>query len=242
MPNNPSARRDENDPPHRSKKQDRPALPLIGRLFKMLITTMTRVVLMQETTMLLAFTGSKVHFLFSVLNFISHCLDELARSKAEQSPAPENAGDESTPLVPQPQNISEVKMEDLRQELGFNKPRWNAFRSCVRHSVIAARLDWDKNWKAQDDKKKLRAINVVRADFPEVKRFENAWAIKRVTAEYWGNRKTYGRPATSSAAQRRPRPSDSDDDQEDDLFHFSDDNSDGEQVNGEPAAKRVHRS
>ncbi|KAK7021648.1 hypothetical protein R3P38DRAFT_3167615 [Favolaschia claudopus] len=187
MPNKPSTRRDENAPPHRSK------------------STKTS----RTSTHRLPLQDSHHHNDSGGDNAgdddaarIRRLEDELARSQAEcaqlrerqdNPPPPESAGDDSAPLVPQPQNISEVKMEDLRTELGFNKPRWNAFRSCVRHAVIAARLDWDKNWKAQDDKKKLRAFNVVRADFPEVKRFENAWAIKRVAAEYWGNRKTYGR-------------------------------------------------
>jgi len=67
------------------------------------------------------------------------------------------------------------------------------WQTSVRFAFTSARLDWDKDWKAQDDKKIVKAINVVLADFPEAKRFENAWAIKRIAHEAFANRRSYGR-------------------------------------------------
>ncbi|KAK6992592.1 hypothetical protein R3P38DRAFT_3225226 [Favolaschia claudopus] len=125
----------------------------------------------------------------------------LAESQAEcaelrnQQPArqPSNPTADSETVIPRPVNISTVKMSELRAELGFNRSQWNALRSCVRYAMAAARLDWTKAWKNQEPKKKLRFLNVVRADFPETQRFENGWGIIRIAQEAWGNRKSYGR-------------------------------------------------
>ncbi|KAK7006937.1 hypothetical protein R3P38DRAFT_3325916 [Favolaschia claudopus] len=122
--------------------------------------------------------------------------DALARTQAEcnelrhqQIQQPSTVPLDSADIIPRPINASTVKMAELREELGCTKSRWNA----LRVPLAAARLDWNKSWKAQDPKKKVRALNVVFADFPETKRFENGWGVMRLAQEAWSNRKSYGR-------------------------------------------------
>ncbi|KAK7028640.1 hypothetical protein R3P38DRAFT_3190257 [Favolaschia claudopus] len=126
--------------------------------------------------------------------------DALARKQAEcnelrhqQTQQPSTVPLDSPDIIPRPINASTVKMAELREELGCTKSRWNALRSSVRYALAAARLDWNKSWKAQDPKKKVKALNVVFADFPETKRFENGWGVMRLAQEAWSNRKSYGR-------------------------------------------------
>ncbi|KAJ7187698.1 hypothetical protein GGX14DRAFT_580878 [Mycena pura] len=109
---------------------------------------------------------------------------ELAKLREKHAP---------TDIIKRPRNTSKVKMTELQTMLGYSRSRWNGLRSNIRFAIAAARLDREQNWKAQDDKKVLRFINVVQADFPETRRFENAWGIKRIAAESFGNSKSYVR-------------------------------------------------
>ncbi|KAF7288925.1 hypothetical protein MIND_01408800 [Mycena indigotica] len=109
--------------------------------------------------------------------------------RAEQAQPPTATND----LIPRPQNVSKAKMSGMQQQLGMSRARWLAFRGAIREGIFAARLDRSKSWHAQSDKRILKMVNVVRADFPEANRFDNAWGIKRIASESFSNHKSYGR-------------------------------------------------
>ncbi|KAJ7840331.1 hypothetical protein B0H13DRAFT_1910772 [Mycena leptocephala] len=90
-----------------------------------------------------------------------------------------------------PQRLSDVTMAQIRADLGYDKARWRALRSCVRDCLRAARLDWNLNWKSQSTTKRGYAYNAVEGDFPQLRRFIGQWAVDRIAKDVWDNRKTY---------------------------------------------------
>ncbi|KAJ6478354.1 hypothetical protein C8R45DRAFT_1216508 [Mycena sanguinolenta] len=102
----------------------------------------------------------------------------------------------SAPSVPdesvnRPKNASKTTMRTIQKELGYDKVRWNAFRSYCRDATTSARLDWDGNWKSQRSEKLSMAYNAIEEAFPETRRFQGQWAIDRTVKQYWNNRKNY---------------------------------------------------
>ncbi|KAF7350734.1 hypothetical protein MSAN_01634500 [Mycena sanguinolenta] len=93
--------------------------------------------------------------------------------------------------VPAPSRLSDITMEEIRTQLGYDKKRWNALRACIRDCLSAARLDWNHNWKSQSTTKRGYAYNAVEDDFPELRRFEGQWAVNHIAKNVWDNRKTY---------------------------------------------------
>ncbi|KAJ6451056.1 hypothetical protein C8R45DRAFT_92681 [Mycena sanguinolenta] len=127
-----------------------------------------------------------------------------------------------TPSIPdesisRPKNASKSSMWSIRKELGYDKIRWNAFRSYCRDAAMSAHLNWDGNWKSQRSDKLSMAYNAIEEAFPETRRFEGQWAIDRAVKQYWDNRKTYrscvgkgttyrGRQAAACRASRAESP------------------------------------
>ncbi|KAJ7602583.1 hypothetical protein FB45DRAFT_1105437 [Roridomyces roridus] len=116
--------------------------------------------------------------------------EKRARNGAKS--AAENDDDTSVPpsngSIPRPKCASKVKMSVIRSHLGYEKPKWNAYRLAVHEALFSARLDWKSNWRAQDAVRLGRAYDVIRADFPETERFQGLWGIDRVAKQYWDNR------------------------------------------------------
>ncbi|KAJ3776786.1 hypothetical protein FB446DRAFT_784828 [Lentinula raphanica] len=77
----------------------------------------------------------------------------------------------------------------IRELLGYDKKKWNILRSCIRDNLAAARLDWSRRLRDQDKKKLAIAYHAVEQQFPETRRFENQWAVKRIAQQYWNQRK-----------------------------------------------------
>ncbi|KAF8125393.1 hypothetical protein K438DRAFT_1218661 [Mycena galopus ATCC 62051] len=145
----------------------------------------------------------------------------------------QNSTSQATPSIPnesidRPKNASKITMQAIRAKLGYDKTRWNSFRSYCRDAATSARLNWDGNWKSQRSEKLSMAYNAVRllytiprvhysfpkieAAFPETRRFEGQWAIDRTVKQCWDNRKNYrncvNKPTTfrgKEAAARRAR-------------------------------------
>ncbi|KAJ7802156.1 hypothetical protein B0H14DRAFT_3488770 [Mycena olivaceomarginata] len=102
-------------------------------------------------------------------------------------------------------------MAVIRGHLGYDKPNWNALRTFIRDTILAARLKWHSDWKAQNKKKLGDVYELVAEEFPEVRRFEGLWAIDRIAQQTWGNRISYKSCVTNPntyrgrrAAQRGP--------------------------------------
>ncbi|KAJ6580620.1 hypothetical protein B0H19DRAFT_1111938 [Mycena capillaripes] len=134
---------------------------------------------------------------------------QLAQTPASQARTTPSIPDES---IDRPRNASKIQMRVIRRELGYDKERWNSFRSYCRDAVTSARLNWDGNWKSQRSEKLAMAYNAIEAAFPETRRFEGQWAIDRTVKQCWDNRKNYrncvNNPTTfrgKEAAARRAR-------------------------------------
>ncbi|KAJ7610098.1 hypothetical protein FB45DRAFT_942717, partial [Roridomyces roridus] len=118
---------------------------------------------------------------------------EKRARNAAKSAAAENGDDTSAPpsngSIPRPKCASKVKISVIRSHLGYDKPKWNAYRLAIHETLFAARLDWKSNWRAQNAVRLGRAYDlVIRADFPETERFQGLWGIDRVAKQYWDNR------------------------------------------------------
>ncbi|KAJ7199791.1 hypothetical protein GGX14DRAFT_661178 [Mycena pura] len=102
-----------------------------------------------------------------------------------------------------PENLSEVTISDIQELLGmgpggestsaYTRQRWFALRRNVRANLAAGRLEKGVSWKHQDTTKVARVYNAVAADFPEMKRFNNLWALAHIAHECWGNGNSYNR-------------------------------------------------
>ncbi|KAF8144786.1 hypothetical protein K438DRAFT_1873153 [Mycena galopus ATCC 62051] len=82
-------------------------------------------------------------------------------------------------------------MEQICDQLGFEKSNWNDLRSCARDCLSAAHLDTKLHWKAQDTSKLAMAYNAIEHDFPALRRFERKWAVERIAKDIWDNCKSY---------------------------------------------------
>ncbi|KAJ7799412.1 hypothetical protein B0H14DRAFT_2617073 [Mycena olivaceomarginata] len=145
---------------------------------------------------------------------------ELAATKAklaalEARPQPSEEARHG-PRIRYPQNVSKVTMVQLRKVLGMSKSRWNNLRTAIRYALAAARLDKGRAWKAQDKDRLLAARNIVKEDFPEMKRFVGDWGFDRIAQEAFSGRKSYrkcvdnpntyrGRTTAARRASRRRR-------------------------------------
>ncbi|KAJ7809006.1 hypothetical protein B0H14DRAFT_2608401 [Mycena olivaceomarginata] len=88
--------------------------------------------------------------------------------------------------------------------------------TAIRYALTAARLDKGRAWKAQDKDCLLAARNIVKEDFPEMKRFVGDWGFDRIAQEAFSGRKSYrkcvdnpntycGRTTAARRASRRRR-------------------------------------
>ncbi|KAF8175431.1 hypothetical protein K438DRAFT_1771054 [Mycena galopus ATCC 62051] len=114
-----------------------------------------------------------------------------ARLRDAQAPAQSAPQYEKTDVISRPKRVSDVTMEQIRDQLGFEKSKWNDLRSCARDCLSAARLDTKLHWKAQDTSKLAMAYNAIEHDFPALRRFEGKWAVARIAKDIWDNRKSY---------------------------------------------------
>ncbi|KAF8194788.1 hypothetical protein K438DRAFT_1827417 [Mycena galopus ATCC 62051] len=111
-----------------------------------------------------------------------------SRTSASQARTTPSILDES---IDRTRNASKVQMQVIQRELGYDKKRWNSFRSYCHDAVTSARLNWDGNWKSQRSEKLSMAYNAIEASFPDTRRFEGQWTIDRTVKQCWDNRKNY---------------------------------------------------
>ncbi|KAJ7844265.1 hypothetical protein B0H14DRAFT_3687333 [Mycena olivaceomarginata] len=71
----------------------------------------------------------------------------------DAAPAPDKS-------IDRPRRASKVSMRQIRQDLGYDKTRWNSFRTYCRDAATSARLNWGENWKSQRSDKLSKAYNV----------------------------------------------------------------------------------
>ncbi|KAJ7193429.1 hypothetical protein GGX14DRAFT_478135 [Mycena pura] len=90
--------------------------------------------------------------------------------------------------IERPKRASKVAMSVIRSHMGYDKPKWNAYRPAIHVALHAARLDWGSDWPSQDPIRLARAYNSVKDEFPEAQRFQGLWGIDRVAKQYWDNR------------------------------------------------------
>ncbi|KAJ7195041.1 hypothetical protein GGX14DRAFT_475292 [Mycena pura] len=90
--------------------------------------------------------------------------------------------------IERPKRASKVAMSVIRSHMGYDKPKWNAYRLAIHVALHAARLDWGSDWPSQDPIRLARAYNSVKDEFPEAQRFQGLWGIDRVAKQYWDNR------------------------------------------------------
>ncbi|KAJ7205419.1 hypothetical protein GGX14DRAFT_568753 [Mycena pura] len=114
--------------------------------------------------------------------------------------------------IARPKCPSKEKMCVIREHLGFDKLKWNAFLLCIQQA-LAARLDWKKDWRSQDSDRLRRAYDAVKEEYPEARRFRGSMGIDRVAKHYWDaaratsatSRTSTRIASTSTAAPRGPR-------------------------------------
>ncbi|KAJ7206890.1 hypothetical protein GGX14DRAFT_567980 [Mycena pura] len=114
-----------------------------------------------------------------------------------------------------PGNLSEVTISNIQELLGmgpdgkstsvYTRQRWFALRRNVRANLAAGRLQKGVSWKHQDTTKVARVYNAVAADFPEMKRFNNLWALAHIAHECWGNGNSYNRAVDDPDSYRSRR-------------------------------------
>ncbi|KAF7347011.1 hypothetical protein MVEN_01454200 [Mycena venus] len=137
---------------------------------------------------------------------------QIAQTSSSQARSTPSIPDES---IDRPKNASKISMRVIREELGYDKTRWNSFRSYCRDAATSARLNWDGNWKSQRSEKLSMAYNAIEEAFPETRRFQGQWAIDRTVKQCWDNRKNYrncvknektyrGKEAAARRARRAP--------------------------------------
>ncbi|KAJ7208371.1 hypothetical protein GGX14DRAFT_396016 [Mycena pura] len=128
------------------------------------------------------------------------------RARAAQSATSAAADDTSNEVadgsVRRPKCASKVKMGDIRSHLGYDKPKWNAYRLAIHGALNAARLDWASDWRSQNPIRLSRAFNTVKDEFPEAQRFQGLWGIDRVAKQYWDNRTSYQRDIKNPESYR----------------------------------------
>ncbi|KAJ7210039.1 hypothetical protein GGX14DRAFT_565841 [Mycena pura] len=107
--------------------------------------------------------------------------------------------------IARPKCPSKEKMCVIREHLGFDKLKWNAFRLCIQQALTAARLDWKKDWRSQDSDRLRRAYDAVKEEYPEARRFRGSWGIDRVAKRYWDGRKSYMRDLKNPDSYRAKR-------------------------------------
>ncbi|KAJ7199453.1 hypothetical protein GGX14DRAFT_468006, partial [Mycena pura] len=90
--------------------------------------------------------------------------------------------------IERPKRASKVAMSVIRSHMGYDKPKWNAYRLAIHVALHAARLDRGSDWPSQDPIRLARAYNSVKDEFPEAQRFQGLWGIDRVAKQYWDNR------------------------------------------------------
>ncbi|KAJ7348165.1 hypothetical protein DFH08DRAFT_1080268 [Mycena albidolilacea] len=115
----------------------------------------------------------------------------VAHAAAAENPAPPQPSDAPAGSIPRPNNMSNVKMEDLQQQLGFDTAQWNVLRTCVCDALSAACLDREAKWKAQPPGKLSMAYNAIEEDFPQLRRFSGQWAVHRIAQQSWSNHRSY---------------------------------------------------
>ncbi|KAJ7478505.1 hypothetical protein FB451DRAFT_1172836 [Mycena latifolia] len=89
---------------------------------------------------------------------------QVAQSSASQAVGAPSVPNES---VIRPKNASKITVREIRAELGYDKIRWNSFRSYCRDATTSARLNWDANWKSQRSEKLSMAYNAIEDDEDE---------------------------------------------------------------------------
>ncbi|KAJ7612750.1 hypothetical protein FB45DRAFT_939696 [Roridomyces roridus] len=135
---------------------------------------------------------------------------EKRARKARKAQAATSGGNATSPSVAdgsieRPRQASKVPMSTIRSHLGYDKPKWNAFRLYIQRALHTARLDWSSDWRAQDSTHLGAVWNVVIQDdaFPEAKRFKNLWGIERVAKQYWDSINNYQRDMQNPNSYRR---------------------------------------
>ncbi|KAJ7605634.1 hypothetical protein FB45DRAFT_1143857 [Roridomyces roridus] len=122
-----------------------------------------------------------------------------ASTAADANAGPSSVADGS---IERPRCASKVTMRTIRSHLGYDKPKWNAFRLCIQRTLHAARLDWSSDWRSQDPES-LRAVwNVVLEKFPEAKRFRRSWGVERVAKQCWDGANSYERDMNNPNSYR----------------------------------------
>jgi len=127
------------------------------------------------------------------------------RAETASRDRPAAGGDVHAGSVAQPNNLANIKMDDLQQQLGFDSEQWNALRTAVRDALSAACLDPNAKWKAQAPGKLSAAYNAVEEDFPQLRRFANQWAVVRIAKQCWSNRRSYCRRVGNESTYRGRR-------------------------------------
>ncbi|KAJ7213831.1 hypothetical protein GGX14DRAFT_563407 [Mycena pura] len=118
--------------------------------------------------------------------------------------------EETAEKIPWPAILSAMTMEEIQDKLRIEKQVWNAIRTFIRHKLHAARLDWDKGWKAQDSTKLGLVSRAANDQFPVLKRCDRCWATSRIMKQCWDNMKDFHHdiknPNTYLGRKARERP------------------------------------
>ncbi|KAJ7367133.1 hypothetical protein DFH08DRAFT_797966 [Mycena albidolilacea] len=74
-------------------------------------------------------------------------------SSQDVAPAPNES-------IDRPRRASKVSMQQIRQDLGYDKTWWNSFRTYCCDAATSTCLNWGENWKSQQSDKLLKSYNV----------------------------------------------------------------------------------
>ncbi|KAF7300833.1 hypothetical protein MKEN_01309200 [Mycena kentingensis (nom. inval.)] len=116
---------------------------------------------------------------------------EIAQLRADPPQQPGEAASSHGPRIKRPKKASKVPVTRIREMLDMPKARWNALRTAIRFALGAARIDMHDVWKAQENDRLAAAGNVVKDDFPELRRFNGNWAFQRLAQAYFSGSKSY---------------------------------------------------
>ncbi|KAJ7288364.1 hypothetical protein C8J57DRAFT_1494672 [Mycena rebaudengoi] len=115
--------------------------------------------------------------------------------------------------IARPQNMSKVKISQVRTELGLadakHDQEWSNLRTSVRRFMDAGLLDMRVGWKEQDTRRLIKIYDAIEGAYPDLERFRGQWAAAHLVHESFHAQKTYtsckGKDGTYRARHRQRR-------------------------------------
>ncbi|TFK96894.1 hypothetical protein BDV98DRAFT_586008 [Pterulicium gracile] len=88
-------------------------------------------------------------------------------------------------MIPCPARASRIPLHKIRKQLQVSKRCWNNIRTTIRYNTQAACLNYNRDLRNQKSKKFIKLCNASAEVHPELNRFENHWAIKRLAKDFY---------------------------------------------------------